>query len=356
MRQLPATASFAAAVSCLALFGGCGDGSPPTGPGGAATIEGAGTAGNAGNAGNAGGASTGNAGTLGRAGNGGVSGNTASGGSASTGGNGGASGEGEAGGTSGGGTSGTASAGGSAGEASDAKFSFFVTSLRGLLAKAGPSKPEGFGADFSYGETGPGAGLRGADKICAALAEDSMPGAGSKPWRAFLSAVADENGKQVDAIDRIGSGPWYDRLGRLVAASKAELLADRPKGADPAIINDLPNEDGVPNHTPDPTQAAADNHHMLTGSNREGKLQSATATCLDWTSNQGETSEGRPRAGLAWPRAMTSGSATSWMSAVDAPGCGPGVRIEEGGGPKPNDNSVGNGGGYGGFYCFATVP
>jgi hypothetical protein len=22
----------------------------------------------------------------------------------------------------------------------------------------------------------------------------------------------------------------------------------------------------------------------------------------------------------------------------------------------PNDNSVGNGGGYGGFYCFSTVP
>lgn len=237
-----------------------------------------------------------------------------------------------------------------------ARFSFFVTSLRALTAKAGPSQPEGFGADLSYGETGPGAGLRGADKLCAAIAEDAMPGAGSKPWRAFLSAVKDENGQQVDAIDRIGAGPWYDRIGRLVAASKADLLADRPQGADPAIVNDLPNEEGVPNHRPDPTQAAADNHHMLTGSNREGRLHSATATCLDWTSNKGETSEGRPRAGLAWPRAMTSGTATNWMSAVDAPGCAPGVRIMEGGGPVPNDNSVGNGGGYGGFYCFSTVP
>jgi len=224
------------------------------------------------------------------------------------------------------------------------------------LVKAGPSRPEGFGADFSNGETGDGAGLRGADKLCAAIAEDAMPGAGSKPWRAFLSATKDESGKQVDAIDRIGSGPWYDRLGRLVAASKADLLADRPKGADDAIRNDLPNEDGVPNHTPDPTQDPADNHHMLTGSSPEGKLHSATATCRDWTSNKGETSEGRPRAGLAWPRAMTSGSTTNWMSAVDAPGCAPGVRIAEGGGPKPNDNSVGNGGGYGGFYCFSMVP
>jgi hypothetical protein len=249
----------------------------------------------------------------------------------------------------------TSSAGGGA-AGSTAKFSFFVTSLRALLVKAGPSRPEGFGADFSNGETGDGAGLRGADKLCAAIAEDAMPGAGSKPWRAFLSATKDESGKQVDAIDRIGPGPWYDRLGRLVAASKADLLADRPKGADDAIRNDLPNEDGVPNHRPDPTQDPADNHHMLTGSSPEGKLHSATATCHDWTSNKGETSEGRPRAGLAWPRAMTSGSATNWMSAVDAPGCAPGVRIAEGGGPKPNDNSVGNGGGYGGFYCFSMVP
>jgi len=239
---------------------------------------------------------------------------------------------------------------------SQAKFSFFVTSLRALLAKAGASRPEGFGGDLSNGETGPGAGLRGADKLCAAIAEDAMPGAGSKPWRAFLSATKDESGKQVNAIDRIGSGPWYDRLGRLVAASKADLLADRPKGADEAIRNDLPNEDGVPNHKPDPTQDAADNHHTLTGSNAEGKLHSATATCLDWTSAKGETSEGRPRAGLAWPRAMTSGSATNWISAVDAPGCAPGVRIVEGGGPKPNDNTVGNGGGYGAFYCFSMVP
>ena len=38
-----------------------------------------------------------------------------------------------------------------------------------------------------------------------------MPGAGQKPWRAFLSATAGEDGKQVNAIDRIGDGPWYDR-------------------------------------------------------------------------------------------------------------------------------------------------
>jgi hypothetical protein len=35
------------------------------------------------------------------------------------------------------------------------------------LAKAkDPNANEGFGGDLTYGEIGPGAGLRGADKIC----------------------------------------------------------------------------------------------------------------------------------------------------------------------------------------------
>ena len=34
--------------------------------------------------------------------------------------------------------------------------------------------------------------------------------------RAFLSVSANANGQQENAIDRIGNGPWYDRLGRVV--------------------------------------------------------------------------------------------------------------------------------------------
>jgi hypothetical protein len=71
-------------------------------------------------------------------------------------------------------------------------FSFFVTSLRAMQVLSG--SPAGFGGDLRYGEEGPGAGLRGADKICAEIAEHSMPGAGRKPWRAFLSATDDGNG------------------------------------------------------------------------------------------------------------------------------------------------------------------
>lgn len=214
---------------------------------------------------------------------------------------------------------------------------------------------DGFGGDLRFGETGPGAGLRGADKICAAIAEKSMPGAGSKPWRAFLSATADENGNQVDARDRIGEGPWYDRLGRLLAENKTNLLNPRPVGGDPAIVNDFPNEEGVPNHAPDPNQGQVDNHDTLTGSNQQGRLYSATTTCLDWTSKAGNVAtEGIPRIGHSWPR--PNGTGTNWMSDHPAGGCAPGVTIVQSGPPKPGDYSVGAGGGYGGIYCFSLVP
>lgn len=236
------------------------------------------------------------------------------------------------------------------------KFSFFVTSLNVLRDLSGSQ--DGFGGDLRFGETGAGAGLRGADKICAAIAERSMPGAGSKPWRAFLSAVADENGNQVDARDRIGEGPWYDRLGRLLAENKTNLLNQRPVGADPAIINDFPNEDGVPNHQPDPNQPQVDNHDMLTGSNTQGTLSGTNATCKDWTSALGNlANEGRPRIGHAWPRSGgPNGGAANWMSTHEAGGCAPGVHLEDTGGPMSGDVSVGAGGGYGGFYCFSLVP
>ena len=267
--------------------------------------------------------------------------------------------------------SGGASAGGAQGsggtpEVPTEHFSFFVTSLRALQDLSGSQ--QGFGGDLRFGETGAGAGLRGADKICATIADRSMPGASAKGWRAFLSATAGENGTQVDAIDRIGEGPWYDRLGRLFANNKADLLHFRPEGADPAIINDFPNEDGVPNQDPDAT-GPVDNHDTLTGTNAQGRLYSATATCLDWTSAVGDpATSGNPRVGHSWPRTaggqfmgffMGGGDGDGyghWMSSLDEAGCAPGVSLIEMGPPNPLNPTVGSGGGYGGFYCFALVP
>jgi hypothetical protein len=244
------------------------------------------------------------------------------------------------------------------------KFSFFVTSMTALQAVSG--NPNGFGGDLRFGETGPGAGLQGADKICTTIADRSLKG-NAKVWRAFLSVTDGGDGKQVNAIDRIGAGPWYDRLGRLVANTTTDLANTRPVGADAMIVKDLPNEDGVPNHQPDPTQPVVDNHDILTGSDATGKLYKTDLkfTCNDWTTSEA-TTWGSPRVGHSWPRTGPGGggmfggmsSGDSWISALDESGCGAGYHITtaDDGPPSPSGTTVGDGGGYGGFYCFALTP
>lgn len=236
------------------------------------------------------------------------------------------------------------------------KFSFFVVSYKAIQQLSGSAN--GFGGDLRFGETGQGAGLRGADKICRTVAEQSLAGAGNKTWHAFLSVAKNDAGVQEDAIDRIGSGPWYDRLGRELAPSLSAMMATRPTGGDATIKNDFPNEDGVPNHNPDGT-GAVDNHDMLTGSNTSGRLMSTTSNCLDWTANAGnKTTEGKPQVGHSWPRNTGGGGGgmDDWRSSLTESGCAPGVNLIETGGPNPNSNTVGSGGGYGGFYCFALEP
>jgi len=276
-------------------------------------------------------------------------------------------------------TSASAASGGAIQTTADttAKFSFFITSQARLfgLAQAYNGSSKGFGGDLRYGETGDGAGLRGADKICTQIAEASMPGNG-KSWRAFLSVTTDGT-SQVNAISRIGSGPWYDRIGRLVANNTTELLNTRPVSANTTIINDLPNEDGVPNHDALQTGNTAnqDNHDILTGSTASGTLYGASATCSDWTSAVGTASQ-KPRCGHSWPAggagaggmggppggAMGGGSMSNWMSALDEAGCAPGVNLAESVNGQPSTPgsdgtlSVGSGGGYGGIYCFALTP
>jgi hypothetical protein len=229
------------------------------------------------------------------------------------------------------------------------RFSFFVISLNAILELS--KSDSGFGGDFRFGMTGPGAGLRGADSICSCIAEKSMPGSSVKLWRAFLSVTADAKGRQVNAVDRVGSGPWYDRLGRLLAPTRADLINERPMNGDPVIKNDLPNEDGIPNHKPDGINTV-DNHHFVTGSKPDGTIYSATTTCEDWTS---KTASGKPRCGFAWPRGSGGGlmGGTNWLSGFDAGGCAAGIELVVN---NLNSPIIGNAGGYGGFYCFALTP
>jgi hypothetical protein len=240
------------------------------------------------------------------------------------------------------------------------KFSFFIASMRGLqeLAKS----QNGFGGDLRFGETGAGAGLRGADKICATLAEKSMPSSFHKGWRAFLSVSADANGKQVNAIDRVGAGPWYDRVGRMLAPTVNDLKAIRPQNGHADIKDDLPNEYGVLNHNPDLTPGARteDNHHMMTGSSATGTFRSINNTCKDWTTSDGTAvaKNGNPGCGFAWPRRGPNsvGDGSNWITSYDAPGCGAGVDVYGTGGAPQGSTTVGAGGGYGGFYCYALNP
>lgn len=233
------------------------------------------------------------------------------------------------------------------------KFSFFLLSQAALQRESG--QVDGYGGDLG--------GLAGADAICQRVAERSSPCQKSKTWRAFLSTAT------VNAKDRIGTGPWYDRLGRLLATNMTNLLTERPTGADTAIVNDFPNEDGVPNHSPDGTQV--DNHEILTGTGTDGNVykQSTSsgfgetacgttssketwsveaATCWGWTTKEGK---GCPRVGHSWPR---QGSGIGWISVWNESGCAPGGTISE---TMMTDGRrvVGSYGGYGGFYCFAVT-
>jgi hypothetical protein len=231
-------------------------------------------------------------------------------------------------------------------------FSFFLTSLAAMQRLSGSTN--GFGGDLRYGETD---GLAGADKICGSIAATALPCAAGKVWRAFLSTST------VDAIDRIGQGPWYDRNGYLVWNNLGEMTADRPPSSY-SYRDDLPNEDGIPNHDYDLDGDVSDddNHDVLTGSGTDGR-KSADDTlaqrCDDWTSTTVSTGTttghfggggSGPWCGHSWPR---QGSGTHWSHSIREGGCGACVQLQDAAGPT--SACVGSGGGYGGFYCFATT-
>jgi hypothetical protein len=233
-------------------------------------------------------------------------------------------------------------------------FSFFMISYDAIRRFSGSD--QGFGGDLG--------GITGADSLCERAAMESSTCAGNKQWRAFLSTT------QEDAIDRIGTGPWHDRVGRLLANNLEELLNDRPPNAHPEIIDDFPNEYGIPNQYPNSDAEAVDNHQTLTGTGTDGRLYTQDAesgmegpgggstqcpggwtpekaTCWDWTSKE---PDGCPRVGHSWPSEL---SGVNWMSVWNESGCAPGVVLVQG--PFTDDNTVGSYGGYGGFYCFAMT-
>ncbi|MBN1759901.1 MAG: hypothetical protein JW863_16360 [Chitinispirillaceae bacterium] len=106
----------------------------------------------------------------------------------------------------------------------------------------------------------------------------------------------------------------------------------------------------------------------VTGSDSLGKLYTGgggrtgtatgSGTCEDWTST---TAGSQPRVGLSWPQSTggggRGGGMQHWISAMNASGCEAGFDLDESTGPGVRGvYTIGNGGGYGGFYCFAHQP
>ena len=323
----------------------------------------------AGMAGAAGGGAVAAAGTGGVSGSGGTGGSTAGTGG-STGGAPSAGGDTDEGPPDVGGLAGAASSAGTGGGASEPDepevtderpwFSFFVTSQDGLFAlPAGEIAPAPDPEDGYGGNLG---GLAGADEICTMLARASNPG-DPKTWRAFLSTSGFGGGEAVDAIDRVGPGPWYDYNGLLLAETVAGLLPEgndgRPSQADPQLADMFTDENGEDVR---PNQQV-DNHDTLTGSGQDGRLfddgaDGSIATCEDWTSSSVRGNEGNMMGtggqvpvGHSWPR--TNNNGRHWIQEHTINGCEPGADIDGGAGAPQGDFRVGAGGGYGGFYCFA---
>jgi hypothetical protein len=191
----------------------------------------------------------------------------------------------------------------SAGAAAAQEASFFIT-----------SQNPGSGGDLG--------GLAGADAHCDALA--TAAGVTGRTWAAYLST------SEVDARDRIGSGPWVNAGGVEIATDVANLHSD---------ANNLTKETAL-----DETGAVVNGrgdtpnrHDILTGSLPDGTK--AVETCEDWTSAGAETAGmvgHHDRMGLD-----DSPPSKSWNSShTSRGGCG----LE----------ALRGTGGDGLFYCFAV--
>lgn len=197
-----------------------------------------------------------------------------------------------------------------------ASMTFFVTS-------AGPGK----GADLG--------GLAGADQHCQQLAQAA--GAGHREWRAYLSTqaptLADAN--FVNARDRIGSGPWRNAKGDVVAWGVDSLHSGWNNiNKDTAV-----DERGrmVNGRTEKPND-----HDIMTGSRPDGTAFPGAPfgdmTCGNWTKSGSDGSAMLGHHDRAGP--VANAWATSWNSAHPSRGC--------------NTDGLRSTGGAGLLYCFAA--
>jgi hypothetical protein len=196
----------------------------------------------------------------------------------------------------------------SSGAASD--MTFFVS-----------SRGSGHGGDLG--------GLAGADRLCTTLA--SAAGAGNHTWHAYLSTQAGPGGATVNARDRIGTGPWRNAKGVVVANNVTELHGKNNINKQTALTE---KGDVVNGRTDTPNM-----HDILTGSQPDGTAIAGNVdtTCGNWTkSGEGAAMLGHSdRTGLD-----DSVPAKSWNSSHQSRGCSIEALKSTGGDAR--------------IYCFAT--
>lgn len=195
--------------------------------------------------------------------------------------------------------------------AQDVEFSgmsFFVTSVG-----------TGNGGDLG--------GLSGANAHCQALAESA--GAGERHWHAYLSGEATAGEARVNARDRIGSGPWYNANGVLIATNPSDLhLYNRTIDKNTAVDENGNQINGVGD--------SPNRHDVLTGAQTDGTAffpDEADHTCNNWTSS----GDGSAMVGHT---DRHGGGNVSWNAAHPSAGC--------------SQQSLVQTGGAGLFYCFAA--
>ena len=173
-------------------------------------------------------------------------------------------------------------------------------------------------------------GLAAADSRCQSLA--TAVGLGNKTWRAFLSVEKDpSNGNlPTSAFSRIGTGPWYNAKGVLVAQDVTSLYAIN--GNADLFLDERGNAiNGQWN------AATVNEHDILTGTLLDGGV-ALGKTCADWTSAAPAPSVALVghSDGLG-PAKSPNPPYNSWFSSHDNGGC----------------NDTAPRGGSGRIYCFA---
>jgi hypothetical protein len=167
-------------------------------------------------------------------------------------------------------------------------------------------------------------GVAGADRHCQNLAQAA--GAGAKTWRAYLSTER-ADGRGESARMRIGTGPWYNAKGVLIANDADELHLNPNIKKSTALTEKGETVRGFGDQ--------GNQHDMLTGTMADGTAYFPDAddhTCNNWTSSD----EGSAQLGHT---DRMGGGNTSWNSAHASRGCSQEALISTGG--------------AGMFYCFA---